>query len=95
MTVAPAERADIVVDFSGFAPGDFITMKNLGIDDFPGDESVESIMQFRVVESSGADTSELPEMLRPVPRLDPADAVKTRNLTLEKLPMSMADPSFY
>ena len=83
MTVAPAERADIVVDFSGYAPGDVITMKNLGINDFPTSDSVKLIMQFRVIESSGTDTSDLPAMLRPVPRLNPADAVKTRNLTLD------------
>ena len=83
VTVAPAERADIIVDFSSFAPGDVITMKNLGINDFPSSASVELIMQFQVIESRGPDTSVLPAMLRPVPWLDPADAVKTRNLTLD------------
>ena len=94
VTVAPAERADIVVDFSGFAAGDIITMKNLGINDFPSSESVESIMQFRVTESSGADTSVLPKALRPVPRLDPADAVRTRNLTLDLTKDDYGRPKF-
>jgi spore coat protein A len=94
VTVAPAERADIVVDFSGFASGDVITMKNLGIDDFPGGESVESIMQFRVIESSGEDTSDLPAMLRPVPEPDPADAVRTRNLTLDLTKDDYGRPKF-
>jgi len=96
VTVAPAERADIVVDFSGFAPGDVITMKNLGIDDFPGSEleSIKLIMQFRVVESSGDDNSDLPAMLRPVPRLDPADAVRTRNLTLDLTKDEYGRPKF-
>jgi spore coat protein A len=84
VTVAPAERADIVVDFSSFTPGDVITMRNLGIEDFPSTETVTFLMQFIVVESSGPDTSVLPAALRPVPRLDPADAVKERNITLDK-----------
>jgi len=94
VTVAPAERADIVVDFSGFKVGDVITMKNLGINDFPSSESVESIMQFRVIASNGSDTSELPAELRPVPKLDPADAVKTRNLTLDLTKDSYGRPKF-
>lgn len=96
VTVAPAERADIVVDFSDFVPGDVITMKNLGIDDFPGSdlESIKIIMQFRVVESSGEDTSDLPMKLREVPRLDPADAVKTRNLTLDLTEDEFGRPKF-
>ena len=62
VTVAPAERADIVVDFSNFAPGDVITMRNLGINDFPPDpyedeDTVTDLRQFRVIESSGPDTS--------------------------------------
>ena len=94
VTVAPAERADIVVDFSSFSPGDVITMKNLGINDFPTTDSVTFIMQFRVVESSGADTSDLPATLRPVPRLDPADAVMTRNLTLDLTKDEYGRPKF-
>jgi spore coat protein A len=94
VTVAPAERADIVVDFSGFEPGDVITMKNLGINDFPSTESVTFIMQFKMIESSGADTSDLPKRLRQVPRLDPADAVRTRNLTLDLTTDNYGRPKF-
>ena len=94
VTVAPAERADIIVDFSGFVAGDVITMKNLGINDFPSSESVESIMQFRVIDSNASDTSEMPAMLRPVPELDPADAVLTRNLTLDLTKDDYGRPKF-
>ena len=93
VTVGPAERADIVVDFSGFAPDAVITMKNLGTS-FPSSESVESIMQFRVIASNGSDTSDLPATLRPVPRLDPADAVITRNLTLDRVTDGYGRPEF-
>jgi spore coat protein A len=94
VTVAPAERADIVVDFSSFTPGDVITMRNLGIVDFPSTETVTFLMQFRVVESSGPDTSVLPAALRPVPRLDPADAVKERNITLDRVLDEYRRPKF-
>ena len=94
VTVASAERADIVVDFSGFAPGEVITMKNLGIIDFPSTDPVTFIMQFRVIASNGSDTSDLPAELRPVPRLDPADAVKTRNLTLDLTKDKYGRPKF-
>ena len=94
VTVAPAERADIIVDFSNFAPGEVITMKNLGIADFPSSESVESIMQFRVIASNASDTSDLPTELRTVPELDPADAVKTRNLTLDLTKDDYGRPKF-
>jgi len=85
VTVAPAERADLVVDFSAFAPGDELTLENIEIQDFPfwDPATTGKVMKFRVVESSGPDTSVLPATLRPVPRLDPADAVMTRNLTLD------------
>jgi len=83
VTVAPAERADIIADFSNFSPGEVITMRNLGINDFPSTETVTYIMQFRVTTLSAEDTSALPAALRPVHRLDPADAVVTRNLTLD------------
>ena len=94
VAVAHAERADIVVDFSSFDPGDVITMKNLGINDFPSGDSVKLIMQFRVIESSGTDTSELPATLRSVPWPDPADVVKTRNLTLDKITDHYGRPKF-
>ncbi len=94
VTVAPAERADIIVDFSSFAAGEVVTMKNLGINDFPSSKFVQSIMQFRVVASSGVDSSDMPAALRPVPRLDPADAVKTRNLTLDLTKDSYGRPKF-
>ena len=85
VTVAPAERADLIVDFSAFSPGDRLTLKNIGPPDFPFDPAtVGLLLQFRVVESSEPDTSVLPAALPPVPRLDPADAVKERNITIDK-----------
>ena len=96
VTVAPAERADLVVDFSSFAPGDELTLENIKIDDFPfwDSETTGKVMKLRVVESNGPDTSVLPDTLRPVPRLDPADAVKTRDLTLDRVTDEYGRPKF-
>jgi spore coat protein A len=69
--VAPAERADLIFDFSGRA-GEHIVMTN---DSRP-------VMQFRVAKVEARDSSSLPAMLRPAPRIPEASAVKTRVLTI-------------
>lgn len=96
VTVAPAERADLVVDFSGFSAGDELTLENINIPDFPFRDPATTglVMKFRVVAASGPDTSILPATLRTVPRLDPADAVKTRNLTLDRVVDEFGRPKF-
>jgi spore coat protein A len=75
LLIAPGERADLVVDFSGHAGHNF-TLEN---DAF-------TVMQFRVSkagEKTGApDTSALPAALRPVPRISEVAAARTRILTL-------------
>jgi spore coat protein A len=70
VNLAPAERADLIVDFSA-AAGKNIVMTN---DAF-------TVMQFRVARGAG-DTRLLPERLRPVPKIDESVAVKTRTLSL-------------
>jgi FtsP/CotA-like multicopper oxidase with cupredoxin domain len=57
VTIAPGERADVVVDFSGLAPGTRILMKNTANAPFPdGDaadpNTVGQIMQFTVTSKS-------------------------------------------
>jgi spore coat protein A len=75
--LAPAERADLVVDFSSSA-GEQIILKN---------DSV-NVMQFRVAKAqsiSGSisqDRNALPSALRPVAKMPESAAVKTRMLTL-------------
>jgi spore coat protein A len=74
LALAPAERADLIVDFSASA-GEQIVLNNDG----------RTVMQFRVAKprpSSARDTSVLPLALRPVPKIPESDAVQTRNLTL-------------
>jgi spore coat protein A, manganese oxidase len=79
--IAPGERVDIVVDFSD-SRGEPIILKS---DSF-------TIMQFRVSSHKVTDSSSLPAMLRPVPRLPESSAVKTRLLTLDEYQNNVAEP---
>ena len=80
--LAPGERADLIVDFSASA-GEQIILKNDSFD----------VMQFRVAKDSGKDlgknappdSSALPAVLRPVPKIPESAAVKTRMLTLVEI----------
>jgi spore coat protein A len=76
VTLAPAERADVLIDFSA-AAGQKLTLKNAPVE----------LLQFRVASLRGGATpraATLPKKVRPVPRT-PADAsVKTRFLTLNE-----------
>jgi spore coat protein A, manganese oxidase len=71
VSLAPGERADVVVDFSG-ASGSNVVLKN----------DISPVMQFRVAANGARDTSMLPQSLRPVPKIAESAAVKTRMLTL-------------
>jgi spore coat protein A, manganese oxidase len=67
----PAERADVVVDFTGMA-GRTVHLQ----------QQSEAILEFRVRDRGRPDASALPATLRPVPRIDPATAVRHRMLTV-------------
>jgi spore coat protein A, manganese oxidase len=72
--LAPAERVDIIVDFSEYAGQQLI---------FQSDTF--EILQFRVAAKvTSPDTSALPATLRKVERIPESRAVKTRRLTLDE-----------
>jgi spore coat protein A, manganese oxidase len=84
LTIAPAERFDIVIDFSD-ADDKFFVLNNDAKAPFPdGDDVVPlDVMLFKVTKRlHGRDTSALPRHLAPVPLLDPHAAIKTRDLVL-------------
>lgn len=87
ITLGPAERADVILDFSQLF-GQTIIMTNEARSPFPGGESpgpetVGQIMQFRVtLPLSSPDTSSIPTTLCPLVPLKEADALRTRDLTL-------------
>lgn len=74
LPLAPAERADIVVDFAPFAGSNL----QLVSDSFP-------VLQFRVAKTGTPDSSEVPAALhKSFVRLRESDAVRSRRLTLDE-----------
>ena len=71
LVIAPAERADLILDFSGHA-GERIVMTS---DAF-------TVMQFRVSKNAETDTSSLPSKLRPLEKIVESSGLTTRILTL-------------
>ena len=84
LTVSPGERYDVVVNFDGLSSGDEVLLENSGGAPFPnGPVDVTDVMKFRVTSPPG-DTDPLPATLRSVSRLDPAQAVRTRDFRLKR-----------
>ena len=90
LLMAPAERADVIVDFTNVPVGNYI-LKNVGPDEpFPGGfplnaadpKSTGQIMQFRVIKRVGTDPSTPPQFLK-LPAITPLPAATdTRRLAL-------------
>ncbi len=84
LTMGPGERYDVVVDFAAFTNGDTILLENSAGAPHPnGAVDLTQVMQFRVTNPAGH-TDPLPASLRPITRLDPAQAVMTRDFRLKK-----------
>jgi spore coat protein A len=73
LVIAPAERADIIVDFSA-SRGQEVILKSDSLD----------LMQFRVSKKPVEDTSQLLKMLRAIERIGEAKAERTRVMTLNE-----------
>jgi spore coat protein A len=84
--LAPAERADVIVDFSE-KRDQKIVLTSTATAPFPsGDVQTFDIMQFRVVRPlKAADPSEIPSVLPAVPRLHEDSARKIRTLRLQEI----------
>jgi spore coat protein A, manganese oxidase len=89
LLVGPAERADLIVDFSGL-DGRTVTLANDAPSPYPGwaalmaeHAPLNELMQFRVTRplAAGGHAFSLPEALT-LPRYDPAQAVRTRDFVL-------------
>ena len=78
ITLAPAERADIIINFGSLAVGTSVELRNTLV---ASTSSVYKIMQFKV-NSTATDTSVVPSTLRPVTKIARSQAVRTRNFTL-------------
>lgn len=76
LTLAPAERADVVVDFSDHEVGSQVTLVNRLDDGAMGE-----VLRFDVARRA-KDDSRVPSRLASIERLDPADVVVTRDFKL-------------
>jgi len=86
LLIAPGERADVVLDFTGYAGRSFVMM-NAAPAPYPdgGDPNLRHIMRFEVRKPlAGLDSSVVPAVLRPMERIDPATAVRTRDIELRE-----------
>ena len=98
LLIGPAERADVIVDFTGVEEGAEITLQNIGPDEpfgggIPGVDFSKSnadttgqVMKFIVGEIVGEDESTpIDELeLPPLTALDPDDATNTQYLSLNE-----------
>jgi FtsP/CotA-like multicopper oxidase with cupredoxin domain len=87
LTLAPAERADILVDFPQFAPGTQLYLLNSADAPFPDGtpsdiNTVGQIMQFTVVSAPVVIPSPLPKVLNII---SPLKSSKIRTLTLYEI----------
>ena len=87
LTIAPGERADILVDFSKLAPGTKVIMKNSANAPFPdgaGPGTTAEIMRFTVTSKLGQAARPLPAILNPQLTTFPSLGTPTtvRNKTL-------------
>lgn len=76
LTLAPAERADVVIDFSEHSPGSHVTLVNQ-----LGDGDMGQVMRFDIARRA-KDDSRVPKRLSTIERIDPADVVRTRDFHL-------------
>lgn len=87
--ISPAERMDLVIDFTDQPVGTNITLINTANTPFdfgapPNPESDGLIMQFRVKENtSGKDTSTVPPILSHIKRYKEKDVCKIRDITID------------
>lgn len=85
IVIAPAERCDLVIDFTNQPVGTSITLLNTARTPFdfgaePDPATDGRIMQFRVIERTSEDTSTVPQILTNVPRMDEFEVVRTRDI---------------
>jgi spore coat protein A, manganese oxidase len=88
LLIAPGERADVIIDFSDYAPGDELLLRNTAKAPFPMGEAPDpqttgQVMLFRVVPLSAPDNSVIPAQLTTLNRL--TNPTVTRVMTLNEL----------
>ena len=85
VTLAPAERVDVLVDFSSMAPGTEILLTNSASTPFdapPGTDVIPEVMKFIVTSETGPAPA-TPATLRPFTPIDEGDARISRDFLLQ------------
>jgi spore coat protein A, manganese oxidase len=87
LLIAPGERMDVVIDFSGFRAQSFALLNDAPAPYTMGGQIVPSdVLLFNVRKPlSGSDTSELPDNLVPLEPLDPSLAERERILAITEI----------
>lgn len=86
VTLGPGERADVVMDFAGYATDTELILENSAPAPFPGEPGVgvvENVMKF-IVSNKAGDTDPVPASLTSLETLNETDAVQHRDLVLTK-----------
>lgn len=103
LLIAPAERADVIVDFAGLPPGTRIVLENVGPDEpFGGGEPGEDfeparadttgrVLQFKVVAGGLPDPTTPPSRLVLPAPAPVGPAVRTRRLSLNEMDSEAVD----
>jgi FtsP/CotA-like multicopper oxidase with cupredoxin domain len=86
MVLGPANRQDVIIDFSRYSPGQTVEMLNIMEQingQGPSGRRLEGpermpVMQFRVIDSNVEDNSRIPDFLRRLPRINLKDVVAER-----------------
>jgi spore coat protein A len=94
VTLAPAERGDIIVDFEPYTAGSDVYLVNSAPAPFPGTPGVgvvPDVMKF-VVQGTAGFQAPVPTSLRPMEVLDEADSVVQREFELKKGPPDACSP---
>lgn len=85
VVLGPANRHDIIVDFSKYAPGTSIVLENL-MEQINGQgptgkqlDQGMPVMRFDVIDSNVVDNSQVPDFLRPLPSINLSEVVAERD----------------
>jgi FtsP/CotA-like multicopper oxidase with cupredoxin domain len=85
LVMAPGERADVIIDFSAYAPGTEFILRNTAKAPYPAGEAPDGqttgqVMLFRVVAATSPDASVIPAQLATVTRLGNPSVHRTMTL---------------
>ncbi len=88
ITIGPAERVDLIIDFTNQPLDSSIILRNSATTPFdfgapPDPLTTGMIMKFNVIARKKEDTSSVPQFLNIIKRYEECEAVRTRDITLD------------